>query len=76
MTNTKLLREEIEKSGLRIVWIAGKLGITRYALYKKIRNEHQFKPSEIKALCKILNITSLELKEEIFFAEDVDKMTT
>lgn len=67
MTNTKLLNEEIENSGLKKGFIASKLGLTRYGLQKKIENENQFKAGEINVLCAILKITSLEKKESIFF---------
>lgn len=72
MTNTELLEEAIKKSGLKKSYIAGKLGITAYSLAKKIRNENEFKSSEINILCNLLNIKSLEKKESIFFAKQVD----
>ena len=76
MTNTKELQKAIEESGLRKGFIAEKLGITTYGLQKKVENRSQFKAGEIKILCDVLNITSLERKEHIFFDEDVDKMPT
>lgn len=76
MTNTKELQKAIEESGLRKGFIAEKLGITTYGLQKKVENRSQFKAGEIKILCDVLNITSLERKEFIFFGEDVDKMPT
>ena len=72
MTDTKKLLRIIEESGLKKGFIAQKLGITTYGLQKKIENHNQFKATEIKILCKILNINSLKRKEEIFFAEKVD----
>ena len=76
MTDTKELQKIIELSGLRKGFIASKLGITTFALQKKVENRSQFKAEEIKILCDLLNITSLKEKERIFFAEDVDKMPT
>lgn len=76
MTNTELLQAELDKSGYKISWVAKKMGLSYFGLRKKIDNESQFKAEEIKKLCKILNITSLKLKDAIFFASDVDEMTT
>lgn len=76
MTDTKELLKVIEASGLRKGYIAQKLGITTYGLQKKVENRSQFKAGEIKILCDVLKITSLKEKERIFFAQNVDKMTT
>lgn len=76
MTNTALLKEVIEKSGLKRAYIASQLGLSVFGLQKKIENTNQFKAEEIKILCKVLNITSLREKELIFFADNVDKMAT
>lgn len=73
MTDTLLLREKIESSGLRIGFIANKLGIERTTLWKKVNNERSFKQKEIMQMCELLRIDSLEEKERIFFATDVDK---
>ncbi len=68
MTDTKRLLKIIDNSGLKRVYIAEKLGIDRFSLYKKIRNETEFKASEIKNLCKILDITDDKTISEIFFS--------
>lgn len=68
MTNTKLLREFIDRSGLKLQFVADSLGITRSALNNKIENRSQFKAAEITALCELLQIESLSDKERIFFA--------
>lgn len=73
MTDTLLLKEMIESSGLRIGFIADKLGIERTTLWKKVNNERSFKQNEIMQMCELLRIDSLEEKERIFFATDVDK---
>lgn len=69
MTNTQKLRDKIEASGFKRSYIAKALGITTAALYQKIANRREFKASEIDILCRILGITSLREKEEIFFAD-------
>lgn len=76
VTDTKELLKVIEKSGLRKGFIAEKLGITTYGFQKKVENKTQFKAGEIKILCDLLSIESLEEKERIFFATEVDKMST
>ena len=73
MTDTLLLKEKIESSGLRIGFIADKLGIERTTLWKKVNNERSFNQNEIMQMCELLRIDSLEEKERIFFATDVDK---
>lgn len=72
MTDTLLLKEKIKSSGLRIGFIADKLGIERTTLWKKVNNERSFKQNEIMQMCELLRIDSLEEKERIFFATDVD----
>lgn len=68
MTNTQLLVEAIEKSGYKRSYIAKAIGLSRYSLALKIENKNEFKASEINALCEVLNITSLEERQAIFFA--------
>lgn len=71
MTNTELLKERIESSGLKLNFIAQAIGLSRYALYKKVNNQSAFNQYEIEDLCKLLQITSLRDKEAIFFAKNV-----
>lgn len=66
MTNTKLLREKIEASGLKLQYIADQLGITRFGLYKKLQDGSEFKPSQIVKLCELLRIETAEEREQIF----------
>lgn len=67
MTNTKLLRDTVKKSGLKYKYIAETIGLTPFGLQKKIENDNEFKASEIKMLCCVLDL-SVQEKEEIFFA--------
>lgn len=67
MTDTVRLEEEILKSGLKKSWIAEKLGLTAHEFYQKRKNKNQFKAGEIKMLCYLLKITSLEKVNHIFF---------
>lgn len=74
MTNTKLLEELIRESGLRLGFIAEKLGISRQALYKKIKGLVSFNQNEIKMLCELLHITKWSVIKAVFFAENVDEL--
>ena len=66
MTNTKLLREKIEASGLKLQFIADQIGLTRFGLYKKLQDGTEFKPSQIVKLCDLLKIETIEEREQIF----------
>ena len=67
MTNTELLREYIDKSGLKIQYLADKIGISRASLWQKITNKTEFKASEIQILCDLLGINSLREQRNVFF---------
>lgn len=67
MTNTELLREYIDKSGLKIQYLADKIGISRASLWQKITNKTEFKASEIQILCDLLEINSLREQRNVFF---------
>lgn len=68
MTNTKLLKEKVESSGLRTGFIAERLGISRAGWYRKLKGKSPFTAEQIQIMCDILHITSLREKEDIFFA--------
>ena len=76
MTNTQLLLEYVEQSGLKRNYIARMLGISTYALAQKIHNIREFKASEIYTFCRILRITSSDVMEAIFFAEEFDSKSS
>lgn len=73
MTNTKLLEQLIQDSGLKLSYIAEMLGISRTALYKKIKGLVQFTGPEIKIMCRLLNLKSWAKIEPVFFADRVDE---
>lgn len=76
MTNTVRLIELIEKSGLKKGWIADRLHLSSYGFRRKLWNKSQFKAGEIKVLCELLGIASLEEISSIFFNDNVDNKTT
>ena len=72
MTNTELLKKAIDDSGMKINAILEKMSINSYStLREKIENKREFKASEIKTLCEILQLDN-EQREAIFFANDAE----
>ena len=58
--NTKLLQQKIKDSGLKMGFIAEKLGRSRQALSDKIQGKTEFLPSEIRILCELLHLSDEE----------------
>lgn len=71
MTNTKLLNELIQQSGLKKMYIADKIGVTPVGLSNLIAGKSEFKASQINKMCDLLGIEDLALKEAVFFADSV-----
>ena len=69
MTNTKLLNELIQQSGLKKAYIAEKIGVTPVGFSNLISGKAEFKASQINKMCDLLGIEDLELKEAVFFAD-------
>lgn len=63
--NTNLLKKKIEDSGLKLVSIAAKLGITPRSLQYKILGKSKFRAAEVYVLCDLLRLTDDE-KTAIF----------
>ena len=68
MTNSKELRDLINKRGVKLKFVAEYLGLSAYGLCLKIDNKSEFKTSEVAALCELLEIKSLDQREAIFFS--------
>lgn len=75
MTDTELLREAIDRSGLKRTYLAERIGLTYQGYLNKERGESEFRQSEIEALSQLLDLNAEE-REAIFFARKVDKMAT
>lgn len=75
MTNSVMLKEAIDKSGLKRSAIAKRANMTRTSLLSKQNNNSQFTDEEIVALCDILGLSNKQLLE-IFFPERVKKIST
>ena len=71
MTDTKRLKDKIKKSGIKYTFIAGKLGISKQSLFRKLEDGTDFKVSQMFILKDILRLSAKEARE-IFFAEDVE----
>ena len=64
--DSDLLNRAIENSGLKIGYIAEKIGISRQAFDKKRNGIIAFRQSEVYVLCDLLKLTGEEGKK-IFF---------
>ena len=69
MTNTKLLEDAIERSGLKKGHIAERLGVSRANLVSLINDRAEFRASQIRVLSELLGLTT-EQRDAIFFADD------
>lgn len=69
MTKTNLLIEKIERSGLKINYLANLLGISRTSIRNKINNRTAFKVSEMQQLSQALNLSDDEMKLIFFTTE-------
>ena len=65
MTNTKLLKKAIKNSGLSVIFISDKLGITRQTFYNRLNDKSEFFESEMAILTDLLKLGRLE-RDEIF----------
>jgi len=71
MTNTALLNNAIERSGIKREKLAELLCVSTSTFYRKLSNAVEFKASEIAKLKIALNLTTDEV-DAIFFAKTVN----
>lgn len=76
MVNTELLEDAIRRSGKRKQYLADKIGCTIQSFRMRCTNRYDFKSTDIDVLCAELGITKLTEKERIFFAKNVDNLST
>lgn len=69
MTNTVLLEKLIKESGKKKKYLAEKVNLSGAGFRNCIINKAEFTASQIDILCEELNITSLKLKQAVFFAK-------
>ena len=73
MTDSARLRQIIAASGLKIGYIAEKIGLkSPTSFYNKLDNRSEFTVREVYLLCNLLGIKAKEQKE-IFFSNNVHK---
>lgn len=70
MTNTELLEQLIEESGLKKSYLAARCHLSLAGFRNCVTNKAEFKSGHIKTLCKELKIKNLTLKEAVFFADN------
>ena len=75
MTDTILLRRKIESMGIKLVFVAERLGITKQALDRKLKDGSDFKAYQMIILKDMLRLSNKEARE-IFFAKDVEELST
>lgn len=75
MTNKELFMTTVREKGIKLQFLADKIGISRQALSNKINNHSQFNAREVGELKRLLALSQKEV-DDIFFALDVDKITT
>lgn len=69
MTNTKMLQEAIDASGMKPVELAAAWGVSLPTYYKLKSGECEFTASMIEASRKIFKLTKAR-RDEIFFAQE------
>lgn len=75
MTNTGLFRKKVDNRGVKLKFLAETLGISPFALQKKIENRNEFKASEIDKLGQLLDLSRDEV-DAIFFDRNVELQST
>ena len=75
MTNERLLRAKIDEHGLKLRFVAAKCGLSYQGFLNKITNQSEFTAPEMRTLRELLDL-SLDEMDAIFFASEVDKVST
>lgn len=70
MTDTNKLKGRLLEKGLTQSDVAAKLGISYQSFNYKLNNIREFKASEIKRLCVILDISN---KDDYFFYNQISQ---
>lgn len=68
MTNIDLLEDKIYESGLKKGYIAAKIGVSPSTLSALLSNRSEFKASQIRAICDVLDIKDDAEIRAIFFS--------
>ena len=65
-----LLKENIQKKGYKLKYIAEQLGLSSYGLGLKLSGIQEFKVTEINRIIDILSLSKQEI-ETIFFEDNI-----
>ena len=76
MTDEKKLRTIMKETGNDMEKLAEYLAISDCLLEKKLNGDREFSGYEIERLCSILCIAETKDRNQIFFAQNVDKTPT
>lgn len=66
MTNTKKLRGSMSEHGYNLSTLAKAMGLSRPTMRSKIEGNKDFKVSEIKTLCALLEIKPADVLDYFF----------
>ncbi len=66
MTDKQKFDERVQECGYRMDYVAERLGITVQSLYNKRCGVSNFTAPEIKKLCELLSIDTMEEMREFF----------
>ena len=69
MLNKKMLEKRIQQKGLKKSYIAERLGISRATLCSMLNNRTEFRVSQVRILCELLDINDEETLLAIFFSQ-------
>lgn len=69
MTDKVLLKKYVDDSGIKIVTICEKLGVTHPTWKRKSEGITEFTQNEIKVLCEILGINTKKEMISVFFTD-------
>lgn len=71
MADTSMLRQAIKGRGVSYKHMSSVLGVSEMTLARKLKNQSEFKASEISAVCRELHLSDKE-RNDIFFAPHVE----
>lgn len=63
MTDIERLKNIIDKKGLRMSWIAEKMGVTRQCLNHKMTGRSEFSRAQVAQISEILGLSKTETFE-------------
>lgn len=76
MIDLVMLNDIIKQSGKTQKHIAQSMGLTREGLRLKLIGQSDFKTEEVNSICRELGINNAMMRNRIFFAKKVDKIST